>query len=151
MLETFLTNFLGTGNSYSIWDRYHLPMKNEEIKRYGLAMWLDRQTDLVLCDKPSMLLSFLEANRPTDQLKTAFLVRLQKTIVLFQERAVANSDLSEFKKALIPYIESEEYPVYNEEHFHPLAEYLAASVTGNYESVDADAIQKRFPELELCF
>ena len=119
-------------------------MKNEEIKRYGLAMWLDRQTDLVLCDKPSMLLSFLEANRLTDQLKTAFLVRLQ-------ERAVANSDLSEFKKALIPYIESEEYSVYNEEHFHPLAEYLAASVTGNYESVDADAIQKRFPELELCF
>ncbi len=151
MLETFLTNFLGTGNSYSIWDRYHLPMKNEEIKRYGLAMWLDRQTDLVLCDKPSMLLSFLETNRLKDQLKTAFLVRLQKAIVLFQERAVANSDLSEFKKDLIPYIESEEYSVYNEEHFHPLAEYLAASVTGNYESVDADAIQECFPELELCF
>ena len=86
MLETFLTNFLGTGNSYSIWDRYHLPMKNEEIKRYGLAMWLDRQTDLVLCDKPSMLLSFLETNRLTDLQKTAFLVRLQKAIVLFQER-----------------------------------------------------------------
>ena len=142
--------FLGTGNIYLIYDRYHLLMKNKEIKRYGFAMWLDYQTKLVLSDKPGVLPSFLEAESFTTNQKTDFLIRLQKAIVLIQERTADALVSMGLVDKVIPFSQSEESSIYNEEHFQPMADFISASVKGDFSSVNPDLIDEHFPELELC-
>lgn len=124
-------------------------MKNKEIKRYGFAMWLDYQTKLVLSDKPGVLPSFLEAESFTTNQKTDFLIRLQKAIVLIQERTADALVSMGLVDQIFPYAESEESAIYNEDHFKPLADFISASVKGDFSGVNPDVIDARFPELEL--
>lgn len=112
-------------------------------------MWLDYQTKLLLSDKPGILPSFLEAESFTTNQKTDFLIRLQKAIVIFQERTADFLVSTGLQNRIIPYMESKEASYYNEDHFKPLADFIGALVKGDYSSINADEVYDRFPELEL--